>query len=128
MNESYLLLHWFIPCMAPQGYIRNKIKAIICAYYINISFVCERWPIFLLFCCSVKYYVIHLQSLTLQKLGMEARLVGSSGACRDGPGRSFLAQQRHVTNTRRNLTVKVPGATSDWTTRTMRETHKLKCP
>lgn len=53
------------------------------------------------------------KSLTLQKLGMEARLVGSSGACRDGPGRSFLAQQRHVTNTRRNLTVKVPGATSD---------------
>ncbi|KFO84272.1 Protein Hook 1, partial [Buceros rhinoceros silvestris] len=53
------------------------------------------------------------KSLTLQKLGMEARLVGSSGACRDGPGRSFLAQQRHVTNTRRNLTVRVPGATSD---------------
>ncbi|KAM6077461.1 protein Hook homolog 1 [Theristicus caerulescens] len=53
------------------------------------------------------------KSLTLQKLGMEARLVGSGGACRDGPGRSFLAQQRHVTNTRRNLTVKVPGATSD---------------
>ncbi|XP_075615370.1 protein Hook homolog 1 isoform X2 [Balearica regulorum gibbericeps] len=53
------------------------------------------------------------KSLTLQKLGMEARLVGSSGACRDGPGRSFLAQQRHVTNTRRNLTVKVPGAASD---------------
>nr|XP_010297004.1 PREDICTED: protein Hook homolog 1 [Balearica regulorum gibbericeps] len=53
------------------------------------------------------------KSLTLQKLGMEARLVSSSGACRDGPGRSFLAQQRHVTNTRRNLTVKVPGAASD---------------
>ncbi|XP_050162496.1 protein Hook homolog 1 isoform X1 [Myiozetetes cayanensis] len=53
------------------------------------------------------------KSLTLQKLGMEARLVGSSGACKDGPGRSFLAQQRHVTTTRRNLTVKVPGATSD---------------
>ncbi|KFV74335.1 Protein Hook 1, partial [Struthio camelus australis] len=53
------------------------------------------------------------KSLALQKLGMEARLIGGSGACRDGPGRSFLAQQRHVTNTRRNLTVKVPGATSD---------------
>ncbi|KFQ51221.1 PREDICTED: protein Hook homolog 1, partial [Nestor notabilis] len=53
------------------------------------------------------------KSITLQKLGMEARLVGSSGACRDGPGRSFLAQQRHVTNTRRNITVKVQGATSD---------------
>ncbi|OXB55019.1 hypothetical protein ASZ78_003711 [Callipepla squamata] len=53
------------------------------------------------------------KSLTLQKLGMEARLLGSGGACRDGPGRSFLAQQRHVTNTRRNLPVKVPSATSD---------------
>ncbi|KAL2301974.1 hypothetical protein Nmel_011376 [Mimus melanotis] len=53
------------------------------------------------------------KSLSLQKLGMEARLVGSSGSCGAGPGRSFLAQQRHVTNTRRNLTVKVPGATSD---------------
>ncbi|PKU35691.1 hypothetical protein llap_14006 [Limosa lapponica baueri] len=53
------------------------------------------------------------KSMTLQKLGMESRLVGSSGAYRDGPGRSFLAQQRHVTNTRRNLTVKVQGATSD---------------
>uniref|UniRef100_A0A669PDQ1 Hook microtubule tethering protein 1 n=1 Tax=Phasianus colchicus TaxID=9054 RepID=A0A669PDQ1_PHACC len=53
------------------------------------------------------------KSLTLQKLGMEARLLGSDGACRDGPGRSFLAQQRHVTNTRRNLPVKVPSATSD---------------
>ncbi|KAF2976652.1 hypothetical protein EK904_003266, partial [Melospiza melodia maxima] len=48
------------------------------------------------------------KSLSLQKLGMEARLVGSSGSCGAGPGRSFLAQQRHVTNTRRNLTVKVP--------------------
>ncbi|RLW05648.1 hypothetical protein DV515_00004681 [Chloebia gouldiae] len=53
------------------------------------------------------------KSLSLQKLGMEARLLGSSGSCGAGPGRSFLAQQRHVTNTRRNLTVKVPGATSD---------------
>ncbi|XP_072788774.1 protein Hook homolog 1 isoform X1 [Taeniopygia guttata] len=53
------------------------------------------------------------KSLSLQKLGMEARLLGSSGSCGAGPGRSFLAQQRHVTNTRRNLTVKVPGATAD---------------
>ncbi|KAF4797240.1 Protein Hook 1 [Turdus rufiventris] len=53
------------------------------------------------------------KSLSLQKLGMESRLLGSSGSCGAGPGRSFLAQQRHVTNTRRNLTVKVPGATAD---------------
>lgn len=62
---------------------------------------------------ATKGCLTYLQSVTLQKLGMEARLVGSSGACRDGPGRSFLAQQRHVTNTRRNISVKVQGATSD---------------
>ncbi|XP_025048929.1 protein Hook homolog 1 isoform X2 [Alligator sinensis] len=53
------------------------------------------------------------KSLAFQKLSMESRLLGGSGACRDPPGRSFLAQQRHVTNTRRSLSVKVPGATSD---------------
>lgn len=62
---------------------------------------------------AVEVVVELLQSLSLQKLGMESRLLGSSGSCGAGPGRSFLAQQRHVTNTRRNLTVKVPGATAD---------------
>ncbi|KAM9243226.1 protein Hook homolog 1 [Dugong dugon] len=57
------------------------------------------------------------KSLAFQKLGMESRLVSSSGACKDSgtciPARSFLAQQRHITNTRRNLSVKVPATTSD---------------
>ncbi|XP_045440506.1 protein Hook homolog 1 isoform X7 [Pipistrellus kuhlii] len=56
-------------------------------------------------------------SLAFQKLGMESRLVSSSGAGKDPaacpPARSFLAQQRHITNSRRNLSVKVPAATSD---------------
>lgn len=58
-----------------------------------------------------------VQSLAFQKLGMESRLVSGSGACKDTgactPARSFLAQQRHITNTRRNLSVKVPATTSD---------------
>ncbi|KAF4021742.1 hypothetical protein G4228_013429 [Cervus hanglu yarkandensis] len=57
------------------------------------------------------------KSLAFQKLGMESRLVSSSGACKDtgacAPARSFLAQQRHITSTRRNLSVKVPAATAD---------------
>lgn len=57
------------------------------------------------------------KSLAFQKLGMESRLVSGSGACRDSgacaPARSFLAQQRHITSTRRNLSVKVPAATPD---------------
>ncbi|XP_008137596.1 protein Hook homolog 1 [Eptesicus fuscus] len=57
------------------------------------------------------------KSLAFQKLGMESRLVSSSGAGKDPaacpPARSFLAQQRHITNSRRNLSVKVPAATSD---------------
>ncbi|KAI5938171.1 Protein Hook1 [Manis javanica] len=57
------------------------------------------------------------KSLAFQKLGMESRLVSGSGACKDTgactPARSFLAQQRHITNTRRNLSVKVPATTSD---------------
>uniref|UniRef100_A0A8C2P4V2 Calponin-homology (CH) domain-containing protein n=1 Tax=Capra hircus TaxID=9925 RepID=A0A8C2P4V2_CAPHI len=48
------------------------------------------------------------KSLAFQKLGMESRLVSSSGACKDtgacAPARSFLAQQRHITSTRRNIT------------------------
>ncbi|KAJ6662575.1 hypothetical protein lerEdw1_011712 [Lerista edwardsae] len=55
-----------------------------------------------------------LESLAFHKLGMESRLI--SGSTAPGPGlhgRSFLAQQRHVTNTRRNLSVKVPAAASD---------------
>ncbi|KAH0518984.1 Protein Hook-like protein 1 [Microtus ochrogaster] len=57
------------------------------------------------------------KSLAFQKLGMESRLVSGSGACKDTgvgpPPRSFLAQQRHITSTRRNLSVKVPAAASD---------------
>uniref|UniRef100_A0ABI7ZNG0 Calponin-homology (CH) domain-containing protein n=1 Tax=Felis catus TaxID=9685 RepID=A0ABI7ZNG0_FELCA len=57
------------------------------------------------------------KSLAFQKLGMESRLVSGSGACKDpgacAPARSFLAQQRHITNTRRNLSVKVPATTPD---------------
>ncbi|EGW10538.1 Protein Hook-like 1 [Cricetulus griseus] len=57
------------------------------------------------------------KSLAFQKLGMESRLVSGTGACKDTgsgpPARSFLAQQRHITNTRRNLSVKVPAAASD---------------
>ncbi|XP_028367487.1 protein Hook homolog 1 [Phyllostomus discolor] len=57
------------------------------------------------------------KSLAFQKLGMESRLLSSSGACKDPgacpPARSFLAQQRHITSTRRNLSVKVPATTSD---------------
>ncbi|KAJ1064562.1 hypothetical protein K5549_017253, partial [Capra hircus] len=57
------------------------------------------------------------KSLAFQKLGMESRLVSSSGACKDtgacAPARSFLAQQRHITSTRRSLSVKVPAATTD---------------
>ncbi|XP_014700142.1 protein Hook homolog 1 [Equus asinus] len=57
------------------------------------------------------------KSLAFQKLGMESRLVSGRGAGQDAgtctPARSFLAQQRHVTHTRRNLSVKVPAATAD---------------
>uniref|UniRef100_A0A4X1W5N8 Hook microtubule tethering protein 1 n=1 Tax=Sus scrofa TaxID=9823 RepID=A0A4X1W5N8_PIG len=57
------------------------------------------------------------KSLAFQKLGMESRLVSGSGTCRDtgacAPARSFLAQQRHITSTRRNLSVKVPATTAD---------------
>ncbi|XP_061042490.1 protein Hook homolog 1 isoform X2 [Eubalaena glacialis] len=57
------------------------------------------------------------KSLAFQKLGMESRLVSGSGAYKDtgacAPARSFLAQQRHITSTRRNLSVKVPATTSD---------------
>ncbi|CAO2588137.1 Protein Hook homolog 1 [Lemmus lemmus] len=52
-----------------------------------------------------------------KKLGMESRLMSGTGACKDtgvgAPARSFLAQQRHITSTRRNLSVKVPAAASD---------------
>ncbi|XP_075472119.1 protein Hook homolog 1 [Ascaphus truei] len=52
------------------------------------------------------------KSAEYQKLAMESRLAGrggkDSGTC--STGRSFLAQQRHVTNTRRNLSVTVHSA------------------
>ncbi|XP_030061951.1 protein Hook homolog 1 [Microcaecilia unicolor] len=55
------------------------------------------------------------KSLAFQKLAMETRLANSAakdpGAC--NAGRSFLAQQRHVSNTRRNLSVTVPAAASN---------------
>ncbi|XP_060087879.1 protein Hook homolog 1 isoform X1 [Heteronotia binoei] len=57
------------------------------------------------------------KSIAFHKLGMESRLISGSSTYKDTtsglPGRSFLAQQRLVTNTRRNLSVKVPAATSD---------------
>ncbi|XP_068095491.1 protein Hook homolog 1 [Hyperolius riggenbachi] len=43
-----------------------------------------------------------------QKLAMESRLAGRGGK---DSGRSFLAQQRHVTNSRRNVSVSVHSAT-----------------
>ncbi|XP_029473842.1 protein Hook homolog 1 [Rhinatrema bivittatum] len=55
------------------------------------------------------------KSIAFQKLAMETRLASSTvkepGVCTTG--RSFLAQQRHVTNTRRNLSVTVPAAASN---------------
>uniref|UniRef100_A0A8C5L0B9 Hook microtubule tethering protein 1 n=1 Tax=Jaculus jaculus TaxID=51337 RepID=A0A8C5L0B9_JACJA len=57
------------------------------------------------------------KSLAFQKLGMESRLVSGGSACKDAstgaPARSFLAQQRHITSSRRNLSVKVPATASD---------------
>ncbi|XP_015275160.1 PREDICTED: protein Hook homolog 1 [Gekko japonicus] len=57
------------------------------------------------------------KSIAFHKLGMESRLISGSSTYKETtsgfPGRSFLAQQRHVTNTRRNLSVKVPATTSD---------------
>ncbi|XP_077306725.1 protein Hook homolog 1 [Lithobates pipiens] len=44
-----------------------------------------------------------------QKLAMESRLAGRGG--NGSSGRSFLAQQRHVTNARRNVSVTVHAAT-----------------
>ncbi|KAF3819782.1 hypothetical protein GH733_015291 [Mirounga leonina] len=62
-------------------------------------------------------YEEKLISLAFQKLGMESRLVSSGGTGQDTgactPARSFLAQQRHITSTRRNLSVKVPATTPD---------------
>ncbi|KAM8930125.1 protein Hook homolog 1 [Pelodytes ibericus] len=45
------------------------------------------------------------KSVEHQKLAMESRLAGRGG--KDSGGRSFLAQQRHVTNARRNISVTV---------------------
>ncbi|KAL7985031.1 hypothetical protein Chor_003601 [Crotalus horridus] len=57
------------------------------------------------------------QSLAFHKLGMESRLLSGSTVYKDGhsypPAQSFLAQQRRLTNTRRNLSVKVPPTSSD---------------
>uniref|UniRef100_A0A6I8N4X6 Hook microtubule tethering protein 1 n=1 Tax=Ornithorhynchus anatinus TaxID=9258 RepID=A0A6I8N4X6_ORNAN len=58
------------------------------------------------------------KSLAIQKLGMESRLTGhGAGPGKDSgagpPARSFLAQQRHITNTRRNHPGPAPAATSD---------------
>ncbi|XP_078525971.1 protein Hook homolog 1 [Lissotriton helveticus] len=52
------------------------------------------------------------KSAACQKLAMESRLSGGgkeAGSCTSG--HSFLAQQRHVTNTRRNLSIPVSVAT-----------------
>ncbi|KAK9404194.1 protein Hook 1 [Crotalus adamanteus] len=57
------------------------------------------------------------QSLAFHKLGMESRLLSGSTVYKGGhsypPAQSFLAQQRRLTNTRRNLSVKVPPTSSD---------------
>ncbi|XP_015677110.1 protein Hook homolog 1 [Protobothrops mucrosquamatus] len=57
------------------------------------------------------------QSLAFHKLGMESRLLSGSTVYKDGhsypPAQSFLAQQRRLTNTRRNLSVKAPPTPSD---------------
>ncbi|XP_038608308.1 protein Hook homolog 1 [Tachyglossus aculeatus] len=52
------------------------------------------------------------KSLAIQKLGMESRLIGTGTG---PPARSFLAQQRHITNTRKNHPGPGPGpaASSD---------------
>ncbi|KAM4721515.1 protein Hook homolog 1 [Rhinophrynus dorsalis] len=48
------------------------------------------------------------KSMEHQKLAMESRLAGRGKEYGSGPtGRSFLAQQRHVTNARRNISVNV---------------------
>ncbi|XP_034271091.1 protein Hook homolog 1 [Pantherophis guttatus] len=57
------------------------------------------------------------QSLAFYKLGMESRLLSGNTVYRDGhsypPAQSFLAQQRRLTNSRRNLSVKAPPTSSD---------------
>jgi hypothetical protein len=54
-----------------------------------------------------------LQSLSFQKLAIEARLGGRSTSMVP-PGQSFLSQQRQVTNaTRRTLSVSVPATTAN---------------
>uniref|UniRef100_A0A8C6XP24 Hook microtubule tethering protein 1 n=1 Tax=Naja naja TaxID=35670 RepID=A0A8C6XP24_NAJNA len=59
----------------------------------------------------------HNQSLAFHKLGMESRLLSANTIYRDGhsypPAQSFLAQQRQLTNSRRNLSVKAPPTSSD---------------
>ncbi|CAI9573411.1 unnamed protein product [Staurois parvus] len=52
---------------------------------------------------------LSLQNIEHQKLAMESRLAGRGG--NGSSGRSFLAQQRHVTNARRNVSVTVHAAT-----------------
>ncbi|XP_053325514.1 protein Hook homolog 1 [Spea bombifrons] len=53
------------------------------------------------------------KSIEHQKLAMESRLAGRGGkdSVPGSGGRSFLAQQRHVTNARRNISVTVHPAT-----------------
>ncbi|ETE67464.1 Protein Hook-like 1 [Ophiophagus hannah] len=57
------------------------------------------------------------QSLAFHKLGMESRLLSGNTIYRDGhpypPAQSFLAQQRQLTNSRRNPSVKAPPTSSD---------------
>ncbi|CAJ0938507.1 unnamed protein product [Ranitomeya imitator] len=48
------------------------------------------------------------KSMEHQKFAMESRLAGRGG--KDSGGRSFLSQQRHVTNSRRNVAVAVHSA------------------
>ncbi|XP_063154101.1 protein Hook homolog 1 [Candoia aspera] len=57
------------------------------------------------------------KSLAFHKLGMESRLISGNTAYKDAhlypTAHSFLAQQRRLTNTRRNLSVKAPPTSSD---------------
>ncbi|XP_069837423.1 protein Hook homolog 1 [Dendropsophus ebraccatus] len=50
------------------------------------------------------------KSIEHQKLAMESRLAGRGGKDSGSLGRSFLSQQRHVTNSRKNVAVAVHSA------------------
>lgn len=122
MPSSQFCLKWKNWLLNPQFFLSQSKKALAsqncCNNYITFS---------VLFIC------FFIQSLAFQKLGMESRLVSGASACKDSvaaaPARSFLAQQRHITNTRRNLSVKVPAAASDQSAKqTQRKCLRISVP